>query len=261
MTTQAITFNSAPYSEYGPAKVGVLGAPMDFGATTYGAGQGKAPRGIRLSYKGPVLDGLVDLGDVTVIDRSLPQYLDDLAHEVDLATSAVEHMVVLGGDDSVSYGVLKGLATAFGKPLGLIHFDAHHDSADSSRLDHASWVAHAVKDGHASHISRVGTREPHSLDDIAQHVHEAGEKEPWPEKSVLVVDMDWFDPSCAPGVATAEPGGVTAREGMSEIREAITRYDPVALVITEVVPDRDINDMTQRLAFRIAYDYCELSVM
>lgn len=261
MTTQAITFNSAPYSEFGPAKVGVLGAPMDFGATTYGSGQGKAPRGIRLSYKGPTLDGLVDLGDVDVLDRSLLEYLNDLAGEVNLATTAVERMVVLGGDDSVSYGVLKGLKEVFTQPLGLIHFDAHHDSVDSPRLDHASWVAHAVKDGYVSHISRIGTREPHGLDDIAQHVHDAEMKEPWPEKSVIVVDMDWFDPSCAPGVATAEPGGVAAQDGMSKIRDAITLHDPVALVITEVVPDRDINDMTQRLAFRIAYDYCELSVM
>ena len=65
----------------------------------------------------------------------------------------------------------------------------------------------------------------------------------------ISIDMDGFDPSCAPGVSHLEPGGLTARDVIDVLLAIET---PIAGAdVVELNPDRDVNDMTAVLAAKI----------
>ena len=60
-------------------------------------------------------------------------------------------------------------------------------------------------------------------------------------------DMDFFDPSCAPGVCTPTWGGVSAREGLA-ILQRLRGLDIVAFDVNTVSPPHDVGGMTAFLA-------------
>src|SRR3546814_5369037 len=63
----------------------------------------------------------------------------------------------------------------------------------------------------------------------------------------LCFDMDFFDPSCAPGVCAPTWGGATAREGLT-LLEGLSGLDFVAFDVNTVSPPHDIGGMTAYLA-------------
>ena len=63
----------------------------------------------------------------------------------------------------------------------------------------------------------------------------------------LCFDMDFFDPSCAPGVCTPAWGGVSASEGLALIA-ALEGLRFVAFDINTVSPPHDVGGMTAFLA-------------
>jgi arginase family enzyme len=251
MTT---TFNGAlflPEQRVGDPKraVGVLGAPYDLGSTTRATGQAQAPLGIRLSYRGPDLGPqVVELGDIGLdgMERSNATVADRVAAEVAAAMSTdVHNLIVLGGDDSISYGVVCG----FDKPY-VMHWDAHDDWDDDYHvLDHSNWARKAWEEDRMGIYSSHYVRVPGCKEQRQGYIHNSGK--------VFVLDMDVFDPSDAPGVAVPEPFGQPARRLMRELRQAWRDHDTNCLVITEVVPALDHNEQAQRLAFRIAYDFAQ----
>jgi len=69
----------------------------------------------------------------------------------------------------------------------------------------------------------------------------------------LCFDMDVFDPSCAPGVATPSWGGLSAREGI-EFLQGLSGLEIVAVDVNTVSPPHDIQKMTASLAARVIYE-------
>jgi agmatinase len=66
----------------------------------------------------------------------------------------------------------------------------------------------------------------------------------------LCWDMDFFDPSAAPGVCTPAWGGVSAREGLYLLRRlAGLRF--VGFDVNTVSPPHDVGGMTAALAGRV----------
>jgi arginase family enzyme len=241
------TFADAPFDENGSAKIGLLGAPSDLGSTTAGGGQSEAPRSIRLSYAAPPLEDFIDLGDVIPTDRNNKTYLRDLAATVAEVMEQVDCLVVVGGDDSISYGVLAGVKKALGRQVNLVHFDAHDDQGERAPVDHANWVSEAKRSRLFRKGRQLGVRAPGSkaLNDVFNDDSEI----------VIVLDMDSIDPSQAPGVSVAEPMGLQAQDVQARLEMLIRSMRVVAFVVTEVNPLRDINDMTSRLAFRLIYNF------
>ena len=66
----------------------------------------------------------------------------------------------------------------------------------------------------------------------------------------ISVDLDGLDPCCAPGVSHHEPGGLLTRDVLTMI-QAIG-VPVIGADIVEYNPARDINDMTARVAYKIA---------
>jgi arginase len=128
-----------------PARVDVIGVPMDLGADRRGVDMG--PSAIRYAR---LRDGLEALGVTTLADHgnlSVPvpesseaqsvknaKYLpiilavcDELARLVEESIRLGGFPLVLGGDHSIAIGTLAGVARARKEPPGLIWIDAHGD--------------------------------------------------------------------------------------------------------------------------------------
>ena len=69
----------------------------------------------------------------------------------------------------------------------------------------------------------------------------------------LCWDMDVFDPSVAPGVATPVWGGLTAREGIA-LMQGFAGLRIVAVDVNTVSPPHDHGGMTAFLAAHMLYE-------
>ena len=77
------------------------------------------------------------------------------------------------------------------------------------------------------------------IEDVLKELHEALAGRP----IYLCWDMDVFDPSCAPGVASPSWGGFSAREGI-EFMRGLAGLDIVAFDVNTVSPPHDGDNMT-----------------
>ncbi|NNF82934.1 MAG: agmatinase, partial [Flavobacteriaceae bacterium] len=70
----------------------------------------------------------------------------------------------------------------------------------------------------------------------------------------ISLDLDALDPAFAPGVSHHEPGGLTSREVMHIIQNI--EVEIVGADIVELNPNRDLNDMTAMLAYKLFKEIC-----
>ncbi len=126
-----------------PARVEVIGVPMDLGADRRGVDMG--PSAIRYAGLQGALERLgiaaVDRGNIPVpvpesasLDEANAKYLpiiaDVCAHLADIVAGVVRNdafPLVLGGDHSIAIGTLAGVARTRGRAPGIIWVDAHGD--------------------------------------------------------------------------------------------------------------------------------------
>jgi agmatinase len=76
----------------------------------------------------------------------------------------------------------------------------------------------------------------------------------------LCFDMDFFDPSCAPGVCTPTWGGASAREGL-DFLHALAGIDFVAFDVNTVSPPHDVGGMTAFLAGTVMLECLTLACL
>ena len=161
------TFIKAPYVEdvhkCGQYDVAILGAPFD-GGTTYRAGTRFGPQGFR---KISALYGtysfelgvdlresisICDLGDVFTIPGNIEKTFDQVTKGVGHVYASGAFPVVLGGDHSLGFATVRGVAQNMGgKKLGILHFDRHVDTQETDldeRMHTTPWF-------HATNIPNV----------------------------------------------------------------------------------------------------------
>ena len=73
----------------------------------------------------------------------------------------------------------------------------------------------------------------------------------------LSYDMDFFDPSVAPGVCTPTWGGATAREGLA-VLEACAGLNIVGVNINTISPPHDVGGMSALLAATVTLNTLHL---
>src|SRR6187397_1952640 len=132
------TFLKAPYLEdvrkVGDFDVAILGAPFD-GGTTYRPGTRFGPQGIRrisalyTTYNFELgVDlreqmTLCDAGDVFTIPGNLEKSFDQISRGVAHVASSGALPLMLGGDHSIGFPCVRGIAQCTSKRIGIIHFD------------------------------------------------------------------------------------------------------------------------------------------
>ena len=284
------TFLGAPYItnlDDLHADFAVLGVPFDEG--TWGwPGERYGPRGMRESsqeYNHDLTEGFyyidgdrtvlkgkhwVDVGDVPVMPTVPAQTGDKITEMVRKIRSKGAFPIVLGGDHSITFPILR----AFDIPVTVIHFDAHLDTWNGApgNLDHASWVNRAVQLPHVKKVVQVGqrglandeeamanARKAHTTIITAEQVHRKGiewalSQIPPAENIYITLDVDVMDPTLAPGTGTLEPDGFNFAEIDGLLKGAATKGRLVGMDIVEVNPMRDTSTRTEQTAIRLLID-------
>ncbi|HPW17907.1 MAG TPA: agmatinase [Candidatus Aminicenantes bacterium] len=261
-----------PLSENPDYKIAVLGVPFDE-KSSYLRGAAGGPAAIRAVSTGKCYcawtelgvdleadTALVDLGDVDVSgDPDKTFALTEKAVDRILAKGAAP--IVLGGDHSITYPVLRAFARHV-KPLDVLHFDAHPDLYEDlygDRLSHACPFARVLEDGLAAGVVQVGVRAVTSahrslalrhgvrmveMKDIQETLHLR-----FANPVYVSFDLDALDPAFAPGVSHHEPGGLSTRQAVQVIQALKGRI--VGLDVVELNPSRDPASITAAAAFKI----------
>ena len=257
--------------DYLSARAVILGVPYDAGST-FRPGCRLAPARVRevsqnLETYDPV--SRVDSADLPVADVGdlqeciSPLRMVELVSKVAAELSSSGRVVVgIGGDHTVTLGLVKGL----GRPVSLVMFDAHLDYRDEypegEKLSHATVLRRLRETGLIKDALVVGARgvsreEVEALDEDVRVLYA------WSDLSVLrdelsalgkpryvTVDVDVLDPSVAPGVSCPEPGGLSYLELQRALLEVL-EDDVVGLDVVEVNPLLDINDVTSYAAAKL----------
>jgi agmatinase len=279
------------------ADVVVLGAPFDSG-TSYRSGARFGPMAIRstdyLPHDGsrphlalgvdPLQDmRVLDAGDIemppTETELSLKR-LEDAVHAV-CAAGAIP--VILGGDHTIAWPDIAGVARHLGQGrVSVVHFDAHADTGEEqwgSLYGHGTPMRRLIESGAArgDRFIQVGLRgywpEPPTLAWMAEQgmrwfemteVVERGLDACLDEAEALAVDdcdgvflsidVDVVDPGMAPGTGTPEPGGMTGRQLLDAVRRLALRLPIVGMDVVEVAPAYDNADVTAMLANRVVLE-------
>lgn len=220
--------------------------------------------------------------------REVRRVTGDLADRVEGVLSAGATPLVLGGDHSVSIGSLSG--TSRGADVGVVWFDAHGDfntpaTSPSGNLHGMSlaaalglgqfgdtdWAPAAGLD--SEHVALVGIRdlddgEADNVRDSDATVFTISEID---ERGILPVveealsiaddgtdgihaslDLDWLDPTVAPGVGTPVRGGVSYREAHTAMEAVAASGNLRSMDLVEVNPVLDTRNETAELATELA---------
>ena len=246
----------------------LVGVPTDRNSSHL-RGPARAPRAIReallsgasnlTSESGMALDApgvMVDAGDLALTES------DADVGVIESAFRALDRpFVALGGDHSITYPILRGLA-ASGRRVNILHFDAHpdlYDSFEGNRLSHACPFARIMEEGLAGRLVQVGirTENAHQREQARRFGVEtvpmerfSPEAVPIPEPPLYVtIDIDGLDPAFAPGVSHPEPGGLTVRDLLSVLRRV--RGAVVGADVVELNPERDPQGLTAVVAAKL----------
>jgi agmatinase len=179
--------------------------------------------------------------------------------------------VLLGGDDSVPAPALR----AFDRrgPITILQIDAHLDFRDQVagvRDGYSSPMRRASEMAHVERIVQVGLRGVGSARtaDVAEAraagnqlvtARELGERGvewliaqlPRDAPVFLAFDLDGLDPSVAPAVSGASPGGLSYQQAGDLVRGIVGRCRLAGAVFTEMVPALDINGSTALVVVRL----------
>jgi agmatinase len=271
--------------------VAILGAPFDLG-TTNRPGARFGPRGVRTNAYEPgtyhldlgieIFDWLevVDVGDAFCPHGMVEQSLDNIKAKV---TSVVEHGIVpitIGGDHTVTWPAATAVADhyGFGK-VGMVHFDAHADTADTidgNLASHGTPMRRLIESGAipGTNFVQIGLRGYWPGEDVWQWMGEQGmrwhmmdevhrrgldavltdaiaEAMDGVDHLYVSVDIDSLDPAYAPGTGTPEPGGLASVDMVRAMRRLAIETPLVAMDVMEVAPAYDHADCTVNVAHRL----------
>lgn len=275
--------------------VAVLGVPYDEGVG-FRPGSRFGPRSIReyslrFSYFDPSSDdrgywdmerrkrlltriSMVDCGDIDVVPLDPHYVYRQIDESVKGILSRDAFPVVLGGDHSISYPVVRAFEEK--GPLTLIQLDAHLDRRQAV-LD--------VKYGHGSPIRRIGELEfietivslglrgiraperdfleaeergevlilNHTIQQVG--IEKTVERIPSSERCYVTVDIDVLDPSLAPGTGTPEADGLTYSQVKDILCGIAGKSHVVGFDVVEVNPYVDPSGRTSLFAAQLIVEF------
>ena len=239
-----------------PAKldIALIGVPWD-GGTTNRAGARHGPREIRnmssfmrkvhhVSRIAPYdLARIADLGDAPVNPIDLMDTLGRIEKFYAKVHAAGALPLSAGGDHLITLPIYRAIAK--GRPIGMVHFDAHSDTNDryfgDNKYTHGTPFRRAVEEGllDPKRTVQIGIRGSiYSADDM-EFAESSGMRVIYMEEfaklgpakvieitrrvvgdgpTYVSFDVDGLDPVYAPGTGTPEIGGMTTREAQEVVR-------------------------------------------
>ena len=266
-----------------------VGIPMDIGASNR-AGTRHGPRQIRTEscLIRPYNMGtgaapfesfqVVDYGDLAINTFNLKATCDIITEGVDEILGCNTQPLILGGDHTLTYPVLRSFAKKYG-PVALVHVDAHADTSEAmfgEKVAHGTPFRRAVEEqliipektfqiglrgsGYSPDDYNWGRDKGFevytaemcwhkslapTMDDIRQKVGQT--------PVYLSFDIDSMDPAFAPGTGTVELGGLTTIQGLEVVRGCLG-MNLVGGDLVEVSPPYDTTGNTALIGAQLLFE-------
>jgi agmatinase len=280
------------------ARAAMLGIPFDCGTHAVRIGARLGPTAIREAsslvrrFEPPFNDydplerlDLVDCGNVKVTPGVIGESYAAIEEAVWRIVSNNVIPITMGGDGAVTLPQLRAVHRKY-PDLVVLHIDAHTDTypggeGERGKYNTGTTFYRAAEEGlvdtaNSFHIGARGTTylqgafqhtrsrgyrliegvelNRRGMDDVVREVHERLAGRP----VYLCFDMDFFDPSCAPGVCTPTWGGATAGQGLA-LLQALSGLRFVSFDINTVSPPHDVAGMTAFLAGTCMHQFMVLA--
>ncbi|MCP5083899.1 MAG: arginase [Alphaproteobacteria bacterium] len=257
------------------ADYAVLGVPYDDGSPFVGGSRfcARAVREHSLRFGGGALYDIaedkeylrealanrriVDCGDVDVAPSRGDITMANLTNDVIAIRERGAMPIVLGGDHTLTYPVVR----AFDEPMHVIQLDAHLDyTPDDQGLTYTNSTSmrliHQME--HVTSLTQFGIR---SMRDTKQNADDAranggrivtmpeirkqggaciADHLPAGDDCYVTIDIDAYDMSLCPGCISAEPGGLTYEEMQEALKAITSTVNVVGFDFVEVNPPLDV---------------------
>lgn len=274
--------------------VAIVGAPFDV-STTNRPGARFGPRAIRTTAYEPgtyhldlgleIFEWLevVDFGDAYCPHgRTEASHANIRARVHEIARRGIVP-VILGGDHSITWPSATAVADVHGYGnVGIVHFDAHADTADivdGNLASHGTPMRRLIESGAVPgrNFVQVGLRgywppkdtfewmlkqgmRWHTMQEIWERGFQAvmadavAEALQATDHLYVSVDVDVLDPAFAPGTGTPEPGGISTADLLRMVRQLCRDHDVVGVDVVEVAPAYDVSELTVNAAHRVVFE-------
>jgi agmatinase len=289
------TFLKAPYAEDvlegANYDATVLGIPFD-GGTTYRPGTRFGPQGVRkISALYPPYNYEIgvdlreqmtrcDSGDVFTIPANIEKSFDQISRAVSHVFSSGSLPIMIGGDHSIGFPCVRGIAECTSKKIGIVHFDRHADIQEKDldeRMHTTPWFhstnlpnvpaknlvqigiggwqvpreAVKVARERETNIITMGDMEKMGVDKTIEMALEMA----WDGVDMVYMsfDIDSIDCGFVPGTGWPEPGGFLPREALA-LASGIAAEGICGMELVEVSPPYDTSDITALMGTRVIVD-------
>jgi agmatinase len=239
----------------------VIPVPLER-TVSYGAGTGRGPAAIieaseeleRIcAGKEPCRAGIHTEAPLDC-SGPMPEVMARLAARTGGAARAGRIPVTLGGEHSLTYGAVMGVARALDRPVGLVQIDAHADlrvAYEGEVHSHASVMHLLAEEG--VRLAQFGVRalcqqEVESRDRngvfwrdaeelVTDRIHRIELPDDFPELVYVSYDVDGLDPSQMPATGTPVPGGLDYYQSLHLVESALKGRKCVGFDVVELAPD------------------------
>jgi agmatinase len=279
----------------GQIDVAICGAPWD-GTAISRSGTHLGPQAIRTCDHMPTppmerphlhvnVDPLehlriCDYGDANIIIGDTERTFDNIRSFVREIAETGAIPIILGGDHGVTWPNVTALADVMGYgKIGVVHFDAHADTAPDMQgvlASHGTPMRRLIDSGAVKGMNfvQVGLRgywpgkdvrlwmeeqgmKSHFMAEVQAHGFDAvleravNEALEGADRLFISLDVDVVDPSAAPATGSPEPGGLTSQQILRAVRRLSAEVGIVGMDVVEVSPPYDTaSNITALLAHR-----------
>ncbi|MGR3377631.1 agmatinase [Salipiger abyssi] len=277
------------HERFKEVEIGIAGVPWDSG-TTNRPGPRHGPRQLRdastmIRAEHPVTGlrpfetkACADLGDVGPNPADILDSMERITAFYGKLVRNGTRPLTAGGDHLTSLPVLRALARE--EPLGMVHFDSHTDLYNSyfggTMYTHGTPFRRAVEEGllDPKRVVQIGIRgsmyDREDRDFAAangirivpiEEFHARGVADVMAEARDIVgsepcyvsYDIDFVDPTFAPGTGTPEVGGPNSYQALQVVRE-LDGLDIAGADLVEVSPPFDASGGTAFLGVSIMFE-------
>ena len=288
--SQVATFMRLPLiTDPNELDIAIVGIPFD-GGISWRSGTRMGPREIR-AYSSSVRPynsilqvspfekyRVADYGDLSVNVFSIEDTVQRIEAGIDKLLEVDVIPVSVGGDHSITYPILRAIGKKHGT-VALVQIDSHPDTHDSHmgcKVTNASALRRGVEERiidpkkviqigihgtifHADDLKfgkeqgfRTITAEEFmalGIEKVKKEIHQIVGS----SKCYFTFDIDGLDPSCAPGTAAPEIGGLSSLHGLQIIR-SLAGLKLVGADLCEVSPPCDCNNITSIVAAQLLFE-------
>ena len=220
---------------------------------------------------------LCDAGDIFTIPSNIEKTFDQISRACSHVFSSGSLPIILGGDHSIGFPTVRGIAECTSKNIGIIHFDRHADIQEKDldeRMHTTPWF-HAtnlenVRPENLVQVGIGGWQVPREAVEIARDrktniltlsdVEKLGIEKTieialelaWKDTDMVYLsfDIDSIDCGFVPGTGWPEPGGFLPREAL-QLVAGVAAEGLCGMELVEVSPPYDQSDITALMATRV----------